>query len=171
MDTRLLSQKWQKITGDSYIVKVKRVSGGVRGIKSACKELFKYVTKGLVGLGVEEIEVLAKYLKNKRIVNAFGTCARWHSDVVRMVCPVCGNDSFEFVKECRFEDKEIAWVEGELKVFENEDVEVAEDNEDWRVVYVEQMVEFWKEELRGVKLQKLLKEWWKDLKYLSDIKF
>jgi len=91
IDQHKLSESWRRLTGDSYIVDVRRVKRDQK--REAIFELFKYITKlwELTDSGKKEIE---QVLKHKRFVNWFGQKPKKKKipKVDSWICPDCGAD-------------------------------------------------------------------------------
>lgn len=100
-DQKLLSQRWEEITGDSKVVDIRRV----RGFKKALGDVLKYVSKmpeyADPGFAVDVLEAV----KGKRRVFSLGKFYAVREDSARhkFVCPKCGGDTY-FVRT-----QDLAW--------------------------------------------------------------
>jgi len=68
IDQAKLSEEWQRVTGDSFIVGIQRVTGGVQGGMS---EVFKYALK-FSELKNEQLIHAFEVLGGRRLLNAWG---------------------------------------------------------------------------------------------------
>jgi hypothetical protein len=67
-----MSNAWKRVTGDSFIVDVRRL----RDAKEACRYVAKYAAKGVAFDGDYDVDVLAEAitaLRSKRLVQCFGS--------------------------------------------------------------------------------------------------
>jgi len=102
MDQGDLSKAWLDITGDSFIVDIRRVKSDRRGLLS---EVLKYQTK-MWELNDEEKDFVEKTFKHRRFVNSFGIERPEKSKFKGMKCKVilssgrvCGGNLELFEKE------------------------------------------------------------------------
>lgn len=81
-----LSKSWKKLTGDSYVVDIRKAYSGLGGLKY----ILKYLTKAPELSGNEYI--YNRVLRKIRLISAFGT---WYNKIIfekkSIVCPTCGN--------------------------------------------------------------------------------
>lgn len=68
MDQEKLSEIWLKITGNSFIVDIRRVKGDR---KKALKEILKYQTK-IWDLNEEDKNFVEEVFRHRRLLNSFG---------------------------------------------------------------------------------------------------
>ena len=87
MDQKALSDAWFKITGDSYIVYLKRIFDR----RGALREVLKYQTK-VWELNKEDKEFIEKTFKHRRFVNVFGIKRQKKPEFKKMKCKICGGD-------------------------------------------------------------------------------
>jgi hypothetical protein len=81
MSRKALSETWKEITGDSFIVDVRKIKGDLR---SGLREVLKYQTK-MWELNDEEKEFVEKTFKHSRFVNSFGI-KKPEKSVFEMIC-------------------------------------------------------------------------------------
>lgn len=79
-----LSKYWKTVTGDSYIVDIRRVAPTKDGLKGVARYMAKYLTKGC------EVDLsLAEQFHGKRFFQSWGVHnAIWHNPICS-----CGNES------------------------------------------------------------------------------
>lgn len=83
LDQAAISTAWRKITGDSYVVDIRRASSPRGGLKYILKYLFKAPS-----LNGQE-DTYDEVLKGARLVQAFGAFYRAKVDKPLLVCPRC----------------------------------------------------------------------------------
>lgn len=88
MDQKALSDAWKKITGDSYIVDIRRIKSDKR---SALREVLKYQTK-IWQLSEEDKEFVEETFKHRRFVYTFGIKKPEKSEFKGMKCKLCGGN-------------------------------------------------------------------------------
>jgi hypothetical protein len=88
MDQKELSDAWKEITGNSFIVYIKRVGGDQR---SALREVLKYQTK-IWELNEEDKEFVEKTFKHRRFVYTFGIKRPEKTKFKGMKCKICGGE-------------------------------------------------------------------------------
>lgn len=71
IDQKALSAEWQEITGDSFIVDVRRIRPGETGLAAGMLEVFKYALK-FQDLEVSDTWHAYETLKSRRLVGSFG---------------------------------------------------------------------------------------------------
>jgi len=87
MDHDALSSAWFKITGDSYVVYLKRISDR----RGALREVLKYQTK-IWELSEEDKEFVEETFEHRRFVNAFGIKKPKKLEPKPMKCKICGGN-------------------------------------------------------------------------------
>lgn len=71
IDQKALSAEWQEITGDSFIVDVRRIRPGETGLAAGMLEVFKYALK-FQDLDLPDTWHAYETLKGRRLVGSFG---------------------------------------------------------------------------------------------------
>lgn len=84
IDQKTLSEIWHKITGNAFVVDIRRVTN----TKKSCIELLKYSTK-MWEWGGDDLELIEKFFKHSRFVGSFGI-KRPEMKSHAQVCPICG---------------------------------------------------------------------------------
>lgn len=84
IDQKKLSEIWLKMTGNAFIVDIRRVTN----TKKSCIELLKYQTK-MWEWEEEYLELIEKAFKHSRFVGSFGI-KRPEMKSHAQVCPLCG---------------------------------------------------------------------------------
>lgn len=85
MPQKELQDKWYAITGDSYIVDIRKAD-----IETVSRELCKYVTKGWE-IPEEQLQELRNCLHNRRRADTWGTCRNIKKpEKIPVKCPCCG---------------------------------------------------------------------------------
>ena len=95
VDVFKLSKDWHEITGDSYIVDIRRAWSGLGGLKY----IIKYLTKAPETLGCN-----AEYnqaMRGIRLVSPFGT---WYKKIVLLekepkICEICGGHNWVSIND------------------------------------------------------------------------
>jgi len=94
MDQKALLDVWLDITGDSFVVDIRRVKGGR---KEALREVLKYQTK-IWELSEEDKEFVEKTFKHRRFIYTFGIKRPEKPKFKGMKCKICGGD-LELIEE------------------------------------------------------------------------
>lgn len=84
IDQKKLSEIWHRITGDAYIVDIRRVTN----TKKSCIELLKYSTK-MWEWDEEDLYLIERFFKHSRFVGSFGI-KRPEIKPHAQVCKICG---------------------------------------------------------------------------------
>jgi len=71
IDQKALSKEWEAITGDSFIVDIRRIAPGDNGLASGMLEVFKYALK-FQDLSLDDTWHAYETLKGKRLMGSFG---------------------------------------------------------------------------------------------------
>lgn len=91
MDQKALSSVWREITGDSFVVYIKRIWNRKSSIESTLREVLKYQTK-IWELDEGDKEFVENTFKHRRFVNSFGIEKPEKPKFKGMKCKVCGGD-------------------------------------------------------------------------------
>jgi len=87
IDQAALSDVWRNITGDSYVVDIRRVGNPKLGLR----EVLKYQTK-IWELNEEDKEFVEKTFRHKRFINSFGIKKPENPNFKKMKCKICGGN-------------------------------------------------------------------------------
>jgi len=99
IDQADLAEEWEQLTGDSRVVDVRAVRGGIHG---AMKEVAKYITKLNLHRDVDELVAIHLAMKGKATGRAFGLC---HGMVDAPpagdppMCPICRSTTWYWVSD------------------------------------------------------------------------
>ncbi len=99
IDQADLAEEWEALTGDSRVVDVRAVRGGIHG---AMKEVAKYITKLNLHRDVDELVAIHLAMKGKATGRAFGLC---HGMVDTPpaadppMCPICRSTTWYWVSD------------------------------------------------------------------------
>jgi hypothetical protein len=86
-----LKSDWYKITGDSYIVDIRKVYGSL----SAFKYILKYLTKSPNCASYEDTWRYNHIFRGVRLLSAFGTWYKTAKPInMALICPKCGSDKW-----------------------------------------------------------------------------
>jgi hypothetical protein len=109
VDQKELSGAWFEITGNSFVVDVRRVFN----TKQACLEVLKYVSK-LWELTELDKELIEKAFKHSRFINSFGVKRPDESPKKQMICVYCGGRMSLFEDFCSKRGPAINKTEDEI---------------------------------------------------------
>lgn len=99
VDQAELAEQWEQLTGDSRVVDVRAVRGGIHG---AMKEVAKYITKLNLHRDVDELVAIHLAMKGKATGRAFGLCHGMVDEPPAAdspACPICGSTTWYWVAD------------------------------------------------------------------------
>jgi len=98
MPKDVLSQKWRRITQDSFIVDIRRIKGwgSPRARYKVFRELLKYPTK-IPEVPPDVLGKMAHAFFGRRMIQPFGGLSAGEDEGFAPACPVCGGHWFKYI--------------------------------------------------------------------------
>ena len=106
-----LKSDWYKITGDSYIVDIRKAYSSLGGFKY----ILKYLTKSPEAKSYEDIWQYNNAFRGVRLLSAFGSWYKTAKPInMALICPKCGSDKWVLLPYSPFFDGDYALFKADL---------------------------------------------------------